>query len=171
MNHFFPMKPKTYNFVASLQCVLVVVLLFLLFNAFFAISIVPSESMYPTLQVREFLFCHNDRDYDYDDIAVFYPTPQRDVQFVKRVIGKGGDTIQVANGHLYRNGEIVTASYTAEAQIDYEMPEVTVPEGSYFMMGDNRNHSGDSHIIGCIDESQCKAQVLFHFIPFWWDAT
>lgn len=79
------------------------------------------------------------------DVAVFrYPDdPSGKTLYVKRIIGAGGDQVEVKNGTVYVNDEALTEAYLAEETYGDFGPYV-VPEGSYFMMGDNRNHSLDS---------------------------
>jgi len=91
---------------------------------------------------------------------------------VKRVIGLPGDTIDIdfTQGIVYRNGEALFEPYTAEPTVTEEgvaFPLV-VPEGTLFLMGDNRNHSGDSRSpkIGCVDSRDIMGKVLFRLIPF-----
>ncbi|GGH24036.1 signal peptidase I [Paenibacillus segetis] len=76
----------------------------------------------------------------------------KEIFYVKRVIGLPGDTIEVNNGHLYRNGEELIEPYIKE-QMDIGLDQVwTLPEGSIFVMGDNRNHSKDSRVIGPVPQ-------------------
>ena len=84
------------------------------------------------------------------DILVFYPPASPAIDdttkaYIKRLIGIEGDRIAVQDGKIYRNGEALNETYIAEAP-NYRMREVTVPQGYCWMMGDNRNHSNDSHI-------------------------
>ena len=79
------------------------------------------------------------------DVTVFrYPDdPTGKTLYVKRIIGVEGDVIEVADGKVYVNGEELEEDYTAEETIGEFGPYI-VPTDSYFMMGDNRNHSLDS---------------------------
>lgn len=80
-----------------------------------------------------------------EDIVVFrYPDDETGkTLYVKRIIGTPGDTVEVADGEVYVNGKALREDYIAETtQGDYG--PYTVPQGCYFMMGDNRNHSQDS---------------------------
>ena len=79
------------------------------------------------------------------DITVFrYPDdPTGETLYVKRIIGVGGDVVEVKDGVVTVNGEALTEEYIAETTLG-DFGPYTVPEDSYFMMGDNRNHSQDS---------------------------
>ena len=79
------------------------------------------------------------------DVAIFrYPDdPTGRTLYVKRIIGKEGDVVQVQDGVVTVNGEALEEDYIAEMTWGDYGPYV-VPEDSYFMMGDNRNHSLDS---------------------------
>lgn len=79
------------------------------------------------------------------DIAVFrYPDdPSGNTLYVKRIIGAEGDVVEVEDGVVYVNGEALAEDYIAETTLGDFGPYI-VPEDSYFMMGDNRNHSLDS---------------------------
>ena len=79
------------------------------------------------------------------DIAIFrYPDdPTGKILYVKRIIGEEGDVVQVKNGQVIVNGEVLSEDYIAEITMGDYGPYV-VPEDSYFMMGDNRNDSLDS---------------------------
>lgn len=91
------------------------------------------------------------------------------VYYVKRVIGLPGDVIDIHDGHVYLNGsdEPYIEPYLAE---DMETPyplHFEVPEGSYFMMGDNRNYSLDARFWDnpYISEDKILAKVLFRYFP------
>ena len=82
-------------------------------------------------------------------VAVFNKDAQGSDVWVKRVIGRPGDTLEFKDGHVWRNGEQLQEPYTKDTIMNYtRSTPVTVPEGHVFVMGDNRNHSSDSRFIG-----------------------
>ena len=78
-----------------------------------------------------------------------------------------GDRISISDGAIYLNGEKLDESAYWDGYIeDSEMPEVTVPERSLFVVGDNRNNSGDSRHVGFIPYWQVKGKVRAVMTPF-----
>jgi signal peptidase I len=81
------------------------------------------------------------------DVIVFHPPPpynQEGTNFIKRVIALPGDTVEVRGEAVYVNGVKLDEPYVTQRP-DYTLSLETVPEGSYFVLGDNRNVSNDSH--------------------------
>jgi signal peptidase I len=110
------------------------------------------------------------------DIVVFKYPEDETKDFIKRVIGLPGEVVEIRNKQVYVNQQPLEEPYTVhndptvyprEAQPrDYFGP-VTVPQDSYFMMGDNRDHSLDSRYWGFVKFSKIKGKV---FIIYWsWD--
>jgi signal peptidase I len=136
---------------------------------------IPSESMLPTLAVGDRLIVEKLSYYTHPpqrgDIIVFAPPPQlqeqgylEDQAFIKRVIGLPGEKIEVKNGRVYVDGELLTESYIAEAP-NYAMSPMLVPPDRLFVMGDNRNNSNDSHIWGFLPEANIIGHACFRFWP------
>lgn len=127
-------------------------------------------SMYPTLVGGEGMFT--------EKLTYTVSAPQRDdiiicrypyhtEKCVKRVIAVPGDRISISDGAIYLNGEKLDESAYWDGYIeDSDMPEVTVPERSLFVVGDNRNHSGDSRHVGFIPYCQVKGKVRAVIKPF-----
>ena len=127
-------------------------------------------SMYPTLVGGEGMFT--------EKLTYTVSAPQRDdiiicrypyhtEKCVKRVIAVPGDRISISDGAIYLNGQKLDESAYWDGYIeDSEMPEVTVPERSLFVVGDNRNNSGDSRHVGFIPYCQVKGKVRAVMTPF-----
>ena len=147
--------------------------LVLIFSLFFRIIQVDGSSMVPTLANGDKLivwgagYTPQRGDVVIVDSYTSYGKP-----LVKRVIAKGGDTISIDydSGVVMVNGEVLQEDYIAEPTYlgyDVQFP-YTVPEGTVFVMGDNRNQSLDSRstYVGCIDERDILGKVLVCFMPF-----
>ena len=145
-------------------------------NFIIANSEVPTASMEKTIMSHDriigsrlsYLFSDPERG----DIVIFhYPDdPTGKTYFVKRIIGLPGDTIDIHDGGVYINGSdtpldepYLWEEMQTEGNLHYE-----VPEGCYFMLGDNRNDSRDSRywINTYVEEDQIIAKVLFRYYPF-----
>jgi signal peptidase I len=112
---------------------------------------VEGESMFPNLHNGEYILV-NKVDYmihspQRGDIIVFKATNagQPDKDFIKRVIGLPGETVEVKNNAVYINGTALKEPYEDQPP-DYTFPKTTIPPNDYFVLGDNRNNSQDSHI-------------------------
>ena len=74
---------------------------------------------------------------------------------VKRVIALPGDRVEISDGKLFLNGELLDEPYLKEDMDHfYDGFSVTVPDGHFFAMGDNRNNSTDSRAIGCVPQNK-----------------
>lgn len=81
--------------------------------------------------------------------------------WVKRVIGKPGDTLEFKDNKVYRNGIALEEPYTKEPMSYTSDKKVIVPENHVFVMGDNRNNSSDSRYIGPVPKNQVLGKVVF----------
>lgn len=96
-------------------------------------------------------------------LAFFDKSAQGHFVWVKRVIGKAGDTLEFKDGHVWRNGKELDEPYIKEPMKYYHPDPITVPEGTVFVMGDNRNHSGDSRFIGPVPVDHVLGRVVYEF--------
>ena len=147
--------------------------LVLVFSFVFRIIQVDGSSMVPTLTNGDKLIVWG-AGYtpERGDVVIVDSYTTYGKPLVKRVIAKGGDTISIdyETGTVTVNGKVLQEDYIAEPTYlgyDVEFP-YTVPEGTVFVMGDNRNQSLDSRssYIGCIDEQDILGKVLVCFLPF-----
>ncbi|HYF93758.1 MAG TPA: signal peptidase I [Symbiobacteriaceae bacterium] len=129
---------------------------------------VPTPSMVPTIQVGDRIFVERAllqfTGPRRGDIIVFTPPVPSPDDYLKRVIGLPGDTIEVKKGQVYVNGVAQKEPYLAEAP-HYTYGPVTVPEGKVFVLGDNRNQSYDSHSWGLLDESAIHGRAWVRYWP------
>lgn len=93
-------------------------------------------------------------------IAIFDKSSQGHHVWVKRIIGKGGDVLEFKGGHVVRNGSILDEPYINEPMAFSMDGSYTVPEGTVFVMGDNRNHSSDSRFIGSVPIDHVLGRVV-----------
>ena len=161
-----------YEWVQALVCsVLAVVVIFT-----FVIRLigVDGHSMVPTLQDGDRLlvltapWCG---DYQYGDVVVLREQTFLDEPIVKRVIATEGQTVDIdfVTGSVYVDGELLQEDYINEPTYTEEgtVFPLTVPEGSIFVMGDNRNHSNDSRDarLGTVDVRCVIGQAVVLAFP------
>ena len=91
------------------------------------------------------------------------------VSYIKRVIGLPGDHIEIRDGYVYRNGEKLEEDYLRkEVKTDVqeeEYADVVVPEGTIYVMGDNREQSKDSRSFGCIPYERVNGYLVCRIWP------
>jgi signal peptidase I len=90
-------------------------------------------------------------------------TPERD--FIKRIIGLPGETVEVRACTVHINNEPLDEDYVKERP-NYTWGPETVPEGHYFVLGDNRNNSSDSHTWGMLPKENIIGQASVTYWPF-----
>ncbi|HEV2873451.1 MAG TPA: signal peptidase I, partial [Actinomycetota bacterium] len=91
--------------------------------------------------------------------------PPSDRDFIKRVVGLPGDTINCQGGKLIRNGESVTEPYLDPGTETQSCTRTTVAPGERFVMGDNRSNSQDSRAFGPINESDVVGRAFVRIWP------
>jgi signal peptidase I len=95
------------------------------------------------------------------------PTPKRvDIPYVKRVVGLPGDTIAVRGGHVIRNGTPAREPFARSCSgTECNLSAITVPRGSYFLMGDNRGDSNDSRYWGPVPRDWIIGRAFASYWP------
>lgn len=99
------------------------------------------------------------------DVIIFPSTNNSGENLIKRVIGLPGETVEVKNELVYIDGTPLDEPYLAEPP-SQEFPSTLVPEGHYFVMGDNRNHSNDSRSWGSLPEQDIIGRAWLTYWPF-----
>lgn len=153
------------------ETILLAVVLYLAINAVSARVRVDGTSMVPTLQNGEYILI-NKLAYrlgqpERGDIIVFSYPDDNGQDLIKRVIGLPGDTVKIENGVVTIDAQVLEEPYIAQPPI--YSGEWTVPEGSLFVLGDNRNDSRDSHQWGLLpQENIIGKSVLIYWPPAEW---
>ncbi|MFH0926275.1 MAG: signal peptidase I [bacterium] len=132
---------------------------------------IPSGSMIPTLQIGDHIlvnkFIFKFKKPNRKEIVVFkYPLDKKR-DFIKRVIGLPGETIELKDRVVYINNEPINepyAMYSSSSIDSSNFTPITVPDNSYFMMGDNRDSSMDSRYWGVLED---KLLIGKAFIIYW----
>lgn len=145
---------------------LTVLTFMLLMNLFFPRYMVEGKSMEPNLHETERLFVSNVDAMTGSLIrgeVVVAISPVGEISVVKRLIGLPGERIEVRGGAVYINGVALDEPYLSEPP--HYTGEWQLGDNEYFLLGDNRNHSLDSHTYGPIPASRLRGVVKFRFWP------
>ncbi len=97
------------------------------------------------------------------DVVIFHSPQEKEKDLIKRMIGLPGDHIEIKDAVLYINGEQIDEPWLHE-DMEYK-GEWDVAENEYFVLGDNRNHSSDSHIWGCVPRDNLIGNAFFRYWP------
>jgi len=166
------------------QAIVITLVIFLIYNFFFATTTVYNTSMYPTLVEKNMLFMvklgHIESGdivsfkseltlsrNDYDSLNILQKILHKEGErknLIKRVIAGPNDTIEIKDGVVRVNGVVIDEPYISSVT-NKNVSLQTVPEGKIFVMGDNRSVSYDSRDLGFIAEEDIIGKVIFRFMP------
>ena len=104
------------------------------------------------------------------EIIVFPFKYEQNTYYIKRIIGLPGETVQIMDGYVYINGELLDENYGNELMEDpgIAAEPITLGEDEYFVLGDNRNHSSDSRdpSVGILHRSELMGRAWIRIWPF-----
>lgn len=141
---------------------LIILVAVLLFRTFIATPVLVSgTSMNPTLTSNEVLILRKTKKFKRFDIVVVSYNGDK---LIKRLIGMPNDTVEVKDHELYVNDILTKDAYAVGITNNFE--KITLKEGEYFVMGDNREVSKDSRYFGSVDKKQMLGTASFVIWPF-----
>lgn len=164
---------STAKFILEVVEIIVIAFLISWFLRTYVIDarVVPSGSMLPTIQLQDRVvvdkfFYKYFGNIERGDIIVFHPPQSAHSleDFIKRVIGLSGDTIEIKNHVTYVNGQPLEEPYLWERPYE-DFGPIVVPEDSLFVMGDNRNNSDDSRRWGFLPKENVAGWAFFRYWP------
>ncbi len=135
-------------------------------------------SMFPTYDNGEYLLTLSDKlvrqfdKFNRGDVVIFEAPTGNGEEFIKRIIGLPGDTISIKNNTVIVNNTPLREDYLEAGETTdgsfflKENDEKEIPQGKYFVMGDNRNQSSDSRSWGFVDERKITGRAWFVYYPF-----
>jgi signal peptidase I len=138
---------------------------------------VVGSSMYPSLHDGDLLIASK-VDYrihpiERGDVVILRDPADPSRDFIKRVVGLPGDRIQIRDHHVLVNGDSLREPYVHTPWVqtgDWPGPTPNsvdvVPSGSYFVLGDNRDHSSDSRVFGRVPQDEIDGKAVIRFWPF-----
>jgi signal peptidase I len=136
---------------------------------------ISGQSMMPNFPDSEYLLTEKVTYYlrnpERGDVVVFTPPISNTDEFIKRVIGLPGENVMVQNDHVYINDKLLQEPYLKDTVVTTggtfltDGQEFTVPQGEYFVMGDNRPNSSDSRYWGPITKSAISGRAWIIYWP------
>jgi len=133
---------------------------------------IPSPSMVPTIMPGDRVFAdmlsYRFRRPRRGEVVVVKVPPSAAAEgdiFIKRIVAVGGQEVQVTDGKLYVDGKPPSEPYVADIDPRQQFPLARVPEGTVFVMGDNRPNSKDSTFFGPISDDHVLGRGVFTYWP------
>ncbi len=159
-------KKEWYDFVETI--LFAFILAFLIKSFILQISYIPTGSMIPTLNDGEAVLVvripYYFREPERGEIIVFKYPLDPSKEYVKRLIGLPGDTVEIKQGNVYVNGKLLEENYVKRKSDDNHGP-IKVPKDSYFVLGDNRPVSVDSRYWGFVPKKNLVGKALLLLWP------
>lgn len=122
---------------------------------------IPSHSMQPTLLPGDYIYvstsAYKNQKPQINDVITFLYPKDRSVNYIKRLIGRPGDRVNIENFEVYVNGKAIKQSYLDNSLVKKPfsryMHEITIPNNKLFVLGDNRDNSNDGRFFGLVNQS------------------
>ena len=151
-----------------LETLLLALIIFLVINALTGRYQVHGQSMEPSLHDGQYLIASKVTYWLHppergDIVVLLPPTGQSSIPYIKRVIGLPGDKVEIREGRVWVNGIALNEPYISGPP-SYQESQV-VKEGNYFVLGDNRNNSSDSHAWGLLPVDHIIGKAIFCYWP------
>jgi signal peptidase I len=181
-----PEGPPPKGIVRDYAETILICVIFVVFTRAFIFqqSKIPSGSMEDTLLIGDYIMVNRyvfspvstplekallpAREIRRGDVIVFKFPNEPEIDYIKRVIGLPGDTLEIRKGYVYVDGQKLDEPYIKEVHRDQDsLAPFTVPEGNYWAMGDHRNRSADSRVWGFVPRELIKGRALL----IWWSYT
>lgn len=125
---------------------------------------VSGQSMYPTLHDGDRIVVSHDKELERGDVVVFTSPITMEDDYIKRVVGVAGDTIEIRSGHVYVNGEQLEDENLGTTQTlrTEDTIKTLVPTGTVYVLGDNRENSMDSRVFGAVPDELIKGKLVLN---------
>jgi len=171
-----------------MEAIIIAVFLALIIRTFVVQAFkIPSGSMLPTLQIGDHIFVNkfiygikipfidktiiNIKTPQRGDVVVFKFPQDEKKDFIKRVVGIGGETIKIKNKQVYIDGKAVDDPHAFFTDINFipkrdNMDSILVPKGKIFVMGDNRDASFDGRFWGFVDLDKVKGKAMIIYLSW-----
>ena len=159
---------KLIEFIKEFSIYALIIIVVLLIRAFIVTPVrVDGDSMNNNLMDGEILLLKKyDKTFERFEVIVF---KYKDERLVKRIIGLPGENVRYENNKLYINNHLIEEEMIDKKTYDFSLSELgfeVIPDGYYFVLGDNRTNSTDSRIIGLISEEDILGTTNFIIFPF-----
>lgn len=161
---------KVKKILKSVYPYIIVVIVVIIIRSFFVTpAIVDGNSMNPTLYNSNIILL-NKLDYKLNEIKRFdvVVVKVKNEKLIKRVIGLPGEYVEYKDNNLYVDGFLIDEKFKHVTTSDFKLETLgylKIPGDKYFVVGDNRNNSVDSRVIGLIDKSDILGSVSYKIIP------
>ena len=163
-----------FDFLQGIVVVLAIMVMIYLF--IMSPQEINGASMEPNFQNGEYILTNKIEyklsDPKRGDVVIFKSPRNKDIDYIKRIIGEPGDRVDLKGGVYSVNGipldepYLAAGTYTAAGNYLREGSEIIVPEGKYFVSGDNRGHSSDSREFGPVSKEDFIGKAFLRYWPF-----